>query len=146
MTDKEQPFDQWNRFRKAYEKALKDRGFQNIRTESLPEMESHGSHDTKSENVDVATHPSDKGQNIGIMSNPRNYRIRFSELAKARTSTSTVRRKPTASVAVWFCVACSAENPSKGSDGGKVLFCQKCETPIDAHMISEAARKIFGEP
>src|SRR3989304_5029803 len=70
---KEEPFDEWDRFRKAYEKALRDRGSPGLQTEFRRLTESLGKPESTTETMNA---PSKTTDGIGIPSKNQNQTLR----------------------------------------------------------------------
>ena len=140
---KEEPFDEWDRFRKAYEKALRDRGSPGLQMEFRRLTESLGKPESTTETMNA---PSKTTDGIGIPSKNQNQtlQIPFSRLGKDRIDVISYRIPQTRSGHTWFCIVCGAENPSGDQRDERTYSCQKCGRDV-RKTISEKASIIFGE-
>ena len=139
----EEPFDEWYRFRKAYEKALKDRGSLGLQMEFRRLTESLG----KPVSITGKTNAQSKTTDgIGIPSNPQNQtlQIPFSQLGKDRTDVISYRIPQIRSGHTWYCIVCGAENPSGDQRDERTYSCQKCGRDV-RYTLSERADIIFGD-
>ena len=139
----EEPFDEWDRFRKAYEKALKDRGSPGLQTEFRRLTESLGKPESTTETTNALSKTTD---GIGIPSNPQNQtlQIPFSRLGKDRTDVVSYRIPQIRSGHTWYCIVCGAENPSGDQRDERTYSCQKCGRDV-RYTLSERADIIFGD-
>src|SRR3989304_7941075 len=140
----EEPFDEWYRFRKAYEKALKDRGSLGLQMEFRRLTESLGKPESTTETTNALSKTTD---GIGIPSNPQNQtlQIPFSRLGKDRTDVISYHIPRIRSGHTWFCIVCGAENPSGDQRDERTYSCQKCGRDVrytlsaTSHTISAAS-------
>ena len=137
MTPEEMEY--WERFRQAWIESLRKRGYEIIRTVS--------GHLTVSPIGQGRTETHAQMSPTTTTSNPPDWKIPFSQLAKENTRMNTDRQGQTFIGPTLFCVACSAAIPFAAQDEGTIVSCPKCGASLKVHelTIAEKARLLFGK-